>query len=517
MSEPPAPAEPARPRRRWLKRLGLGLAGVAGILFVAVAAAWIVIVEIPARRLPATVAALEAKGETLDLAALAPPPIPDDQNAAVLLQRAFAELNRAEAEERTAHESTAAIDPNENGPTEEHDPYFGAYVAWRDTDSAIETMRAFREHESYLREYSARREPALALAEEALRRPVCRFDLPYENTMDLVAYDVGRYEGFRELARQLELRAFIRTVDGKSEHALEDCARIIGAARALGAEPFLTSYLASHTIDGFAVGAADRVVAQGDPPPQALRALAQTLEEEAADVSLTHALQGERAFAFGLIHATFLGPLMTEWDKWQMPEGRRKFESAIQRNRRSYFVKRYVAASQWYVVEGMTRVLDAATLPHEEATQALENMEAASPESAPWVPMFPRHWLISQVANLYPVLIRGQVEERAVAELRTAAIGCRLAADMAEGAAVPETLEGVPAPLRTDPFTETDLRLTRTEDALVVYSVGMNGQDDGGVFEEYNADRSPDIKDDIAFRVPLRTGPNRSSVGAGVY
>ena len=98
-STPPRPSQLSLGWQRAL--VGLGSACVLGGI-----AFWVIVLILPARRLPALIADLEARGETFDLEALAPRPIPDDLNAAVPLKAAFAELHRVSTQEQ---EATAAV------------------------------------------------------------------------------------------------------------------------------------------------------------------------------------------------------------------------------------------------------------------------------------------------------------------------------------------------------------------------------------------------------------------------
>jgi hypothetical protein len=72
--------------------------------------------------------------------------------------------------------------------------------------------------------------------------------------------------------------------------------------------------------------------------------------------------------------------------------------------------------------------------------------------------------------------------------------------------ALPENLDFVTAPWRTDPFDEKPLRYKKEgENLFTVYSVGPDGRDDGGanLYVSGAMEMKDDLKEDIGFRVLL--------------
>jgi len=101
-----------------------------------------------------------------------------------------------------------------------------------------------------------------------------------------------------------------------------------------------------------------------------------------------------------------------------------------------------------------------------------------------------------------------QAEGRA--SLRTAQLGLALEAFRGQSGSYPDSLHAlVPdilAELPVDPFSGKNLLYRLSEKELVVYSVGKNGMDDGGLKEEVG-ERGVLLNpgaDDIAWRIPLQ-------------
>ena len=237
------------------------------------------------------------------------------------------------------------------------------------------------------------------------------------------------------------------------------------------------------------------------PAPDSLRAYSRACAAEAEELTLAHAFRGERAHVYALSRdMMFDGPQEAgPGSSGERDDIQRKVEGV----RGSYFTRRFVAALRYEFLLALSPVIDAAALPYPEAVQAWKSFDNVHPKRFR-APQMMARILTDVMLPAYASALERQA--RTVATLRTAAVGCAIAADITEGAVPPETLVGVAKPLRTDPFTETDLRVTRTDEALVVYSVGVNGQDDGGVFKMQDRYRRTDIKDDIVFRVPLHAG-----------
>ncbi len=463
MSDPPSAAEPAHPRRRWFtfrrKPRPLWIRVLSYCLAVP-CVGMLVFPAIQGHRLRSRVAALERNGETLVLAELAPAHIPPEDNAAILLAFAFAELDEVDRRAR----GVATEQAKRTGKPV--DPQYDAHVAFRKSL----TFACFREHEAHLRARLTDHQEALRLAEAALTRPACRFEVEYEAGMDA---DLPHLARLSTLAGLFALRAIAQSADGQVADPETNVVQILRLARTLEGEPIFVSEIVRLRIDRIATRTLQELVDHHALSSAALAQLVPLLADETNQLTAVHTLKGERASAYTYFHGGLEEKLMSPLPRALL--------------RQSLIV----------YLDAMEDIIASADLSYFASLQTCREMDASVPglrDSASWAETA-RHHLPSYLA----------AGAKTQARLRSAAVGCSLAADMADGAAPPETLEGVPVPLRTDPFTGTDLRVTRTEDALVVYSVGMNGQDDGGVFEKHNPNRSPDIKDDIAFRVPLRT------------
>jgi hypothetical protein len=76
---------------------------------------------------------------------------------------------------------------------------------------------------------------------------------------------------------------------------------------------------------------------------------------------------------------------------------------------------------------------------------------------------------------------------------------------------LPESLDFVHTPWRTDPFDEKPLRYKKEGDAkFVVYSVGPDGRDDGAqtLYVSGVMEMKDELKEDVGFRIGLPPASN---------
>src|SRR5262249_13776230 len=107
----------------------------------------------------------------------------------------------------------------------------------------------------------------------------------------------------REVMDLLRYDAMLRAHDEDARGAMESCRALLCAARSIGDEPYLIAFLvrtAGHTLT---LRTLERVLAQGAPPEDELKALQDLLEVEADNNAYLAALRGERAGLFSVIEA----------------------------------------------------------------------------------------------------------------------------------------------------------------------------------------------------------------------
>lgn len=207
-----------------------------------------------ARRWNAYKQQLEAKGEVLDLKALAPPPVPDDRNFALNplfkpLYEAIANRNtQAGATERLDRISTTAADEandkSPSGPKIEKGERSNSLVPWSEyyrghaafpqapagSPPAVVVLTALSKYNADLK----------LLHEAARDRPECRFPLRYEDHFNML---LPHLAAMKTLVKTLNLRATAYLHNGNPAAAFEDLKLSLFLADTLQKDPLLISML----------------------------------------------------------------------------------------------------------------------------------------------------------------------------------------------------------------------------------------------------------------------------------
>ncbi len=206
---------------------------------------------------------IERRGGTLEIAALAPAPIPDEENAAILYQEAFLLLQQGSEEEQKALE----------------------ILPWGGTESRGANISA-------LRSLLKKNEAALHLVNEATLRKKCQFPFSYDEKTGSRARHAWRMQ---ECARLLAARAMLQASDGHVEEAVKTCQTGLRVGKALQGELQVRYEFARKHISSIMLDALERILGRGIASPSVFRALLKELDEFEGRESLTRSLQGDRA------------------------------------------------------------------------------------------------------------------------------------------------------------------------------------------------------------------------------
>ncbi len=332
-------------------------------------------------------------------------------------------------------------------------------------------------------------EAALLLVGPLADRPEGRYTVKWSR--DYIGTLLPHVDAQHRVRQLLWHDLILRAQEGDPDGALADCRRLLNLGRSLGDEPLLISQLVRNNAARGAVRAAERVLAQGEPADAALADLQRRFAAEDGHPGLAIGLRGERPGMDGLMALIQAGDFpWQEVAQWADREDRTGYETtdALLFSVTPGGEKESRAA----MLRHITDLIAAARLPEAEQGAAFAQAEARRKE----MPLPAR--LLSP---------RGSAASRRFREGR-AELRCAIAALAAEryrrrqgrwperlDELTPDLLEKVPA----DPFTGAPLRLRRLADGLVIYSVGDDGQDDGG-----DVDDGPNVGKsgkDVGFRL----------------
>lgn len=465
--------------KRWLKRLGFGLAALItlGALLLAVEnyrgkRAW-----------DRCRQELEAKGEKLDWSALTPPRVADDQNFAKtpllagLLTRAMESTNLS-----------PPLTPQWPGQVMGGDwrsgkvaDLAGSQARLRDTNISTAgdpDWAALRERTSGtpiedLRFLLQRREAVLEELRAAVRRPAAQLagtDFP----------DVGRllpqFTVLKSLTLVHRAAALVELESGAPDAALADVQVMLAVGELAGGEPLLIGGLVQIAIGEIALQTVWSGLARHQWQEAQLAALQSRLERMNIVAGWQRFLRGERAYGLALLEGLPAvaiangGAHRSAYDNEaaaqaralrSMPGGLRRQNEVHMAHLGQFFLERMDAAG-----------------PSVRLSANLEAQAAAILQGPTWYQTLAR--------PMIPSLVKAT--EKAVAEQATVSltlVACALERHRLAKQSYPETLDllvpGLLTRLPVDPVNGQPLRYRRdAADRFTLYSLGMNLQDDGG-------------------------------------
>jgi hypothetical protein len=324
-----------------------------------------------------------------------------------------------------------------------------------------------------LREELAKAATAVTEARKLADLPHGRF--PLEWTPDMF-HTVLNSRVARDVAILLQFDVLSQAQEGDIDGALRSTRGIMNTGRSIGDEPLLISQLMRIGCWARALGCLERVLAQGEPPPEALADFQRLLEEDEAENLPLSGVRGERAgldrLMANLENGTvrvgeFVGPQglgLTQGEALEITllssaSSSRKYQRAA-------------------MLRLMTRVVEMAKLPPEQQPQLQDQIVAETRN---------QHLL---VRLLLPALTKISQQGN---QINLALLRCAIAATAAERyrrahGRWPASLDGLVADgllkqVPTDPNDGAPLRYQLRKDRVVIYSVGMDLEDNGGTFD----------------------------------
>lgn len=323
--------------------------------------------------------------------------------------------------------------------------------------------------------------PALAVAWELADRP----DGGREIDFPAVPFgvDQGGAGQCGAVGRLLALDAVAAAHDSRPADAIRSTRACLNAARAIGSEPVLMSQHRRTGVAKLSAEAATIALGLGEPQ-EGMAELQAEFTREAAFPYHIHGFRGARAADYQMLvlydQRAISFERLDDLRNVRPPTG---WEAAG-----VWFLSAYVPDNNADLLEMYTAYLSAgSTDPNlADAFQAVPK-----PDRSDFRRMFARMLRIGPDVFADSCL-------RTRAKLLSAAAGIACERFRRKSSCWPTDLAEIPASIQpevpTDPFTARPLSLKRTEDGIVVYSVGFDRQDSGGVLSDdrYNT-RGTDI------------------------
>ena len=271
------------------------------------------------------------------------------------------------------------------------------------------------------------------------------------------------------VAKLLWEDAILAAQDQQIDKALSSAVAMLNTGRSIGDEPMSTSHSQRLLIQNLALVTIERALAQGQASAKKLEAVQRFLEDEAAQPLLLQAFRAERAGTYEHMTAIFSG----EW-KYTLRffHGRVANKLPLRWNR--YIDTVIVRRTYPAYFRLLTALVEIAKLPYEDQLLQIERLVEQSRQ-------FPKEFQswFEATARASHGFLRNQAGMRcAVAAMAVERF--RLARGRWPDSLTGLVPEFLPRAL-VDPFDGQPLRFLRLIDSLLIYSIGPDGKDDGGL------------------------------------
>jgi hypothetical protein len=317
-----------------------------------------------------------------------------------------------------------------------------------------------------LRTYLAGEAVAREEAQKLKEMPDGRYPLSYDP--DWRTYPLDWLQHVREMAHFLQLDMALRMQEGDLGEIAGACRAGINAGRSIGDEPSTIALLVRIACLEIAIGSLERALAQSDLPPDDLQTLQALVQREIDDPRLLWAMRGERAGGMQMVEGIYDGKV--KFSTFATRVGKGNWKTWIQD-----LLPRMTGIDRAGYLRGMSQIVEAAKLPVEqqidEVPRILRDCERQD----------------AVLTSLLPACNKVvQAHARNEANLRCALVALAVERYRAENRSWPASLEslmqtGYLKAVPIDPFDGKQLRYRPTAEGVLVYSVGVDRIDNGGV------------------------------------
>lgn len=324
-----------------------------------------------------------------------------------------------------------------------------------------------REQAQRLRGELTKAAPALAAARPLADMSRGRYILKW--SPDAVSMRMDHLQEARELAQLLRLSAIEEAHEGDMDAAIASCRAILSTGRSIGDEPFAISQLVRLSCLRFTIRSLERTLAQGQSSERGLASLQRWLEGETKWPMLQVFARAERANIHQILETFEAEQVDRASFGMRSRTGSYKIDNLLDRGKARAIHAAYLRF--------LNECVEISKLPPEEQVERFQQLNMKEPENVPE--------LLAGLTRDSGFRIMARGFHYSLAFMR-----CGIAAVAVERFRLahghwPDRLEDlVPAylsKLPIDPFDGQPLRFRRLKDGVIIYTIGEEQTDDGGV------------------------------------
>jgi hypothetical protein len=360
-----------------------------------------------------------------------PPLIPEEQNSATVLRKARLPAGRK-----------IVVDFDE----------FKLLPNQTLTAAQVEQLRAYREEVA----------ESLIEARKLTDFPEGRFAVII--APDVISTLIPHAQDVREVARALHLDMAWQAQHGNFDQALANMHAARNASRVLKDEVFLISLVVRLAVLNESAGMLERLIGQGQPPPEQLLRAQELLQNEIVTEVWFDALAGERALMHELFTQIERGKVPLKNLRSMIGVGRREWTEIVA----DQFIDLSVVAAHRWLLDQLSAMMATHDLAPKERRAKLHDLDAKVAK-APHLAKL----LMPSTKRAYDSVVRVQ------AKLAAAQTGLAVERFRAKHGRWPKQLDelvpGFLAKVLEDPCDGEPLRFRATKDGVVIYSVGPEG------------------------------------------
>jgi hypothetical protein len=458
--------------------------------------------------------AAEARGERFDLASIVPPPVPDDQNFfCTSIARRTLLVNPHVPLDYVPPASQVKRLANTNQFAEVKfgdEPLFNLYRGdakylpktggnWQKG-----TFENLKQWQRYFRSSAATPgaktngfpvsaqpqspaadillalsvyDPAVSELREALRRPQARLPLNYENGFEVAGELLPVLSNLKRCAQFFQLRALANLDLGQSAASLEDIKTLMALNDTIRTDPFLISHLVRIAIVAITLQPVYEGVVQHRWTDVQLKELEQTLAKQNFLAEFDFAMKGENVFA------------IQTFEKQRITRETQQVEEHDGTNRTVTISLQWMPKAYFYQNQlNFARMNEEIILPLIDVTNRLARPDRFRETQANITAQLKHYsYYKGQALLVFPALAASVKKFTLIqAQVDLACVACALERFRLAHGQYPKTLdELVPqfiSQLPHDIINGQPLHYRReANNKFVLYSVGWNGTDDGGV------------------------------------
>jgi hypothetical protein len=439
----------------------------------------------------------EAKGEKFDWQAFVPPSVPNDEN--FFTAPIFTNMRADKIVMIPYHSDGSPNFPLFKDLPSDETGYLGGEGRARLTD--LKTWQAAYRHpanEKLAKEFPvtpepqtpakdvlfalSKYDPAIEQLREASQRPYANVPLNYEDGFNAASTLLPYLADLKRCTQTLQLRADAELVDGQNEKALADVKLMLYLNTSLRTSPFLISHLVRFAIVAITLQPIWEGLAEHKWSDEQLAALEAELAKTDFLADYGFITRGERAFAIKSFESQRLTREMISYRDDKIVTNKLTFMPS------AYFYQNELAFAQLYQ-RWILPLVDAnsQTVSPEKVQQANDAVQAEMKHYSPYK---------VQALMLFPAISRAVKKVAAIqSSIDLARVACALERYRLAHGEYPKTLDALTPQfiekLPHDIINGQPLHYRRTDDGkFLLYSVGWNETDDGGVDLSHNGNVS---------------------------